>query len=501
MRPKLGSVPLLFLGLLNGTLYSLLTPLWEGFDEPYHYGVVQQLSRGHRLPQFGRDGLSPEVARSLELVPAAPAVAANHGERLLTFSEWFALTNAERENRLEQLRSLDRSLAVGPEEGRNYESQQAPLAYLLFAPFDLALSGLALPQRIAILRLCAVAICLGILAWSTLRAARSVSLDDNRTAWILFCLFQAQMLYAASAHIANDGLAIALGSALIAGVAEYRRAPTARGAALTGLATALLLLTKAYGLAFLPALLWIFHRRMLAFAVPVVLAAGPWYIRNLLLYGTLSGAFTFSGAQTVPPSTMPWIDTFIRLARFFLFTGNNHFLSFNQLTISIGLLLFALGVAWSLWNRRDTISLDLVLLIASFKLAWVYSLYQAFLYAGGQAVPLSPWYGQILLASALLLIARGAPRWLLAMLAAFFTYLMAATWWLKLIPLYAGYTGARAMLPALARWYKDVDWSVLSQTALAPAPLLLTLAALSTLLAVTGYVLALRTKSPGSPKE
>jgi len=40
------ALALLAYGLLNATLYTGLLPLWEGFDEPFHFAYVQQLANG-----------------------------------------------------------------------------------------------------------------------------------------------------------------------------------------------------------------------------------------------------------------------------------------------------------------------------------------------------------------------------------------------------------------------------------------------------------------------
>ena len=58
-------------GILNATLYCLLLPLWEGFDEPFHYGYVQTLSAKGELPVLGKTRLSREVLQSLHLAPAS----------------------------------------------------------------------------------------------------------------------------------------------------------------------------------------------------------------------------------------------------------------------------------------------------------------------------------------------------------------------------------------------------------------------------------------------
>ena len=48
-------------GLVNACLYSALLPLWEGFDEAFHYGYVETLWQTHRLPVLGRTLLPADV--------------------------------------------------------------------------------------------------------------------------------------------------------------------------------------------------------------------------------------------------------------------------------------------------------------------------------------------------------------------------------------------------------------------------------------------------------
>ena len=55
--------------LVNAVLYSLLLPLWEGFDEPFHFAYVQQLANG----QGCRMRNCSAVARSAASLLLAPA--------------------------------------------------------------------------------------------------------------------------------------------------------------------------------------------------------------------------------------------------------------------------------------------------------------------------------------------------------------------------------------------------------------------------------------------
>src|SRR5712671_5118902 len=81
--------------LVNGALYALLLPLWEGFDEPFHYAYVQELSTRSRIPVLGRSNLSREIWDSLLLVPVSQVVQRNIPV-LRTFESYFSLPPSTR---------------------------------------------------------------------------------------------------------------------------------------------------------------------------------------------------------------------------------------------------------------------------------------------------------------------------------------------------------------------------------------------------------------------
>lgn len=132
-------------GALNAFLYASLMPLWEGFDEPFHYASVATVSRQGRLPVLKKTGVSDEIRASLDLAPASHVVRQNL-PRVTTFEEFFALDTGERSRRVAALAAVPPALGDRiPDDGTNYEAQQAPLAYLLLAPFDRLWAGLPLP--------------------------------------------------------------------------------------------------------------------------------------------------------------------------------------------------------------------------------------------------------------------------------------------------------------------------------------------------------------------
>src|SRR5690242_15959251 len=140
------------LALVNAVLYSCLLPLWEGFDEPFHFGYVESIEVWRELPVLHQTQVSEEISRSLKLVPLSWLLSrAIPGST--SFEQWFKLTREEKLRRERELASLSRALKREPSDLVNYEAQQAPLAYLLLAPVDGAVQPLALRKEILRLRL------------------------------------------------------------------------------------------------------------------------------------------------------------------------------------------------------------------------------------------------------------------------------------------------------------------------------------------------------------
>src|SRR5689334_11139611 len=107
-------------GMLNAAAYSCLLPLWEGFDEAYHYGYVQTVSTEARFPTMGETMLSEEIWRSFELVPVSHYIQPFTGAPL-SFADYFAKTPEQRTELRHRLESLPPLRA--PQQGKqNYEA-------------------------------------------------------------------------------------------------------------------------------------------------------------------------------------------------------------------------------------------------------------------------------------------------------------------------------------------------------------------------------------------
>jgi hypothetical protein len=459
---------LLVFGLLNAILYAGLMPLWEGFDEPFHYGYIQYLWTAHALPVQRQTTLSEEVWQSIALAPASPVVKYNL-PMAIAYDDFSRLSAEERQARRRRLEQLDPALAAMPSQAPNYESQQAPLAYALLAPFNSLWSRTPLPARIWRLRLiCAVAATLaaGLLL---LRLARFLGLDPPAQLAALFLLFSSQVFYATTAHVANDWLALPLFLLVLTAAAECR-------SFLMAVALAAGLLTKAYFLAMVPfAVILVLRRRGFRQAVSVaaiaLLPASPLYIRNMVLYHDLGGqqeslgGMPF-GALIRAAFQIPLPGAFAATATHSLWTGNNSFTTFSNLTLWIMIILLLIAAVFYVRRRPPTAERVLLAGMACYAVALCYNTVFQFVSTKGAAIAPSPWYTQLLWPATVCLLLIHAPKVLRVALCAVSAYIICATYLAKLIPIYAGNSGRPAHLAELARWYTHSYPGMLDTTAL-----------------------------------
>ncbi len=276
-----------------------MLPLWEGYDEFAHFGVVRAIAaRGILLPPRGQPG-PRDVEESLKLAPVPWEVRGWDVFRSsLTEDAYWRLPPEERRAREARLRNLP--LAWQREDSAGgvsaYEAYQPPLYYWLMAPALYALKGAGLLAQVMWLRW--IGVFLTSLA-IPLTFAIAFDATQSEAAAAACCAVVAVMPELASnvARISNEPLAILLFTLLAwAGQRILRRAPDIRGAAMLGGTLGLGLLTKAYFLTAVPAvLLLLLYKYRRAWAptatacATAVAIAGWWYARNLATTGTFSG--------------------------------------------------------------------------------------------------------------------------------------------------------------------------------------------------------------------
>ncbi len=355
--------------LVHGVWWICSTPLWEGFDEAYHYGYIQTLAETGKLPALGATYLSKEVTWSRANAPIGTSVGDSaNGAQSAYASYW----NADPQIRMQKQRALRsipaeyRSIpAAEDDSAQNYEAQHAPLFYFLGAMVYRASSTSDLLTRVFLLRL--LSLLFGSLTvFFAFAAARHVFESPAETARIPLLVSLLPMFQYTIARISNDGLAVLLFCALILSALRYFRTSTStKQAVWIGVVLGLGLLTKAYFLAAIPALILVFlfarssaegtsAARSLGHMLIVFLLAsaisGWWYLRNYTFYGNLAGlqdlpsssVGLFEGLRQIP--RVPWLKSIHWFVREHIWTGNSSALSLPRLAYVAGYLIILLSI-------------------------------------------------------------------------------------------------------------------------------------------------------------
>jgi hypothetical protein len=285
--------------LFRGWFCASMFPVWEGYDEFAHFGVVRAMAaKGILLPP--RNQLGPrDVEESLKLAPIPWGV---HDWEVfrsaLTEEAYWGLSPAERRQREARLRDMPPSWKTEDSVSgvSAYEAYQPPLYYWLMAPALYALKGCGMLAQVMWLRWIGVVIAsLAV----PLTFSIAVTVTQRETVALGCSAVIAVMPEFATnlARVGNEPLAILLFTLLIwLGLRILNRAPHAGSAAALGTVLGLGLLTKAYFLTAVPATLWLlFYKFRRAWVAPLtasviaVAIAGWWYVRNVVTTGTFSG--------------------------------------------------------------------------------------------------------------------------------------------------------------------------------------------------------------------
>ncbi len=251
--------------VLRGSFYACALPLWEGFDEYAHFARVEYLATEGREPSRTTP-LPQDVAETLARVPAK-----NGG---MSYDEYWKLAPEARHGR------------VPPGSAEIYEAQQPPLFYWLAAALCRITGTSSLASHVVVIRVFCVLLASLSIPFG-FRIALRVLGQSNLALGAAALIASMPVLTFTATHVANDGLAIGLGTILVWSVLERRRAalPFILGAAL---------LTKGYFLAFLaPIVLLLFNRdarRLAAIALSgAAVIAGWWYWQTWAATGSLTG--------------------------------------------------------------------------------------------------------------------------------------------------------------------------------------------------------------------
>lgn len=471
--------------IARGLFYCALLPVWEGFDEPYHFSYLQYVVVHHAAPSRS-DAVSREVEASFHLMPLSWEQRL-HGlsPPIYTEEAYWALTEEKRQDVQWSLRNLPWQWAAQPAaRPLNYEAQQPPLYYFVFALPLRLLWHTSLPAQVICLRMLGVLIASALIPLGFV-ASRAFFPGDGMaigTVAVIVCLPE---LMINLARVANECLPLLIYTLLfLVLVAICGPALRPRLLALAGVLLGLGLLSKAYFLTSVPVFLaisaWLIWRRaherariilwsvaglLLAFVI-----ASPWYWRVYQLTGTLSGEQDDIAAARIPwhmrfaaIAHVNWKSGAISVLLSHIWFGGWSFLRFpNWIYLCAGVLvaLAAAGVAVFLLRGLGTKSHDTGyplrgVLVAGFLYAlfWLGLLYHVFVIYVATGVSASTgWYLYSLVVPEMLLLVVGLQtltpsafrRYVPVGLAVFFATLDLYGMYSLLIPYY---TGAIAHIP------------------------------------------------------
>src|SRR2546421_5485300 len=140
--------------VLRGVFYSAVLPVWEGYDEPFHFACFQQLEIDRKIQRPGAP-VSRELEQSLHLLPLPWILAQSQlPSPLFSHEQYWSLPPGKRLDLQQTFQSMPQNWAAetGPENIGNYEAKQMPLYYLLLFPVFHSTVAFSLPSQVFLLR-------------------------------------------------------------------------------------------------------------------------------------------------------------------------------------------------------------------------------------------------------------------------------------------------------------------------------------------------------------
>jgi hypothetical protein len=246
--------------LLRCLFYCSVVPLWEGFDEPFHFSYIQSVSLDQSLPDQESSQISRETAESLRSAPL-PWMLRDWGAPHLSHDAWWQLPERDRRRRVEALHSLPPQKPHEPRQvtaPRQYEAQQLPFYYVVMAmPYRL-IAARPLAERVWLLRLSGAALASLVVPLGFL-VAKEVLCDDGQALAVVSLAAAMPELMLNLCRVSNETLALVLMTAfqllLVRGSTNMW----------CGVTLGLGLLTKAYFLTAIPVVGLMSLRRTMLF--------------------------------------------------------------------------------------------------------------------------------------------------------------------------------------------------------------------------------------------
>jgi 4-amino-4-deoxy-L-arabinose transferase-like glycosyltransferase len=426
-----------------------MQPAWEGYDEPYHFAALQHIASGQGLVHTDTP-ISLEVQKSLHLLPIPWELQFQSIPRpLITHEDFWNLPADDRERRINAVRALDpaEGKRLGTEPILNYEGQQPPLYYWLLAVPLRWMISLPLLSRLYLLRFVNVLVAsaaIPIAYW----IARRVLLSETQALGVTGIIVLLPELMINVARVGNESLALVCYTALLAAAVMAVQKPLSWRAWLSvGVALGCGLLTKAYVLSAVPAVIAVavvsiqsvqnearqpprlvsIGIRLGAAFVVAICIAGAWYARVHAATGSWTGVtidaavgqVSLAGKLAAVPH-VNWKSGFASILISHLWFGA---WSFLRVPIAIYLLAFAViaiatfGVIRGLLQRRGTADerRAIIVLAAFYVCFWAGLLYEvviAYMVFGVSAS--AGWYLYAAVAAEVVLLVWGLKSFLSA---------------------------------------------------------------------------------------
>ena len=391
--------------LLMGLLVSIVLPLGEGFDEPWHLGYVQYVAQTGKLPPGPALHLSTDLETFLTLHPMGWRLRDIFPD-LHSQEQYWQQPEPQRIQNDARIRELRFSMPYQQGQAafsQQYESHQAPLYYVLAAPlFWLSARFLSLANTFLIIRLWSVVLASAVVPLSYL-LARRVSPSSAVANGVAALVAMFPGLYPDVARVSNDALAIPLAAAVFLALAYYLDSHSTRHAIVLGVLMLAALSTKAV---FIPVLLAIalalFCLRDIRGVAIIAVASAPgwaWYVRNLLITGSMTGLPETVSARTTVVSSIGslaqihWMDVLHLAAASHIWIGNWSLLQYRGWIYQTILVLYAIGVAGFIAYLSKTRTKTVVVLLviyAFFASSLVYYATQVFQQTGIPVI--QGWY-------------------------------------------------------------------------------------------------------------
>ncbi len=467
-----------FIFLTRGFFYSAILPIWEGYDEPYHFSAVEYVVATHKLPSFTTP-INKEVEASLHVLPL-PWMLRLHAiqKPLYTEDDFWRLQPSERDILKKRFHDLPAEWGNEPSSVQlfNYEAQQPPLYYVLCSFLMSRFGNSDLASRVFLLRFTGIALASFVVPIGFLVAKRITGSPTTALAMVGLLVVMPE-LFVSISRVSNEIPAIVLYTVLlyfairvVEGPSQFSKLPV------VGIIIALGLLTKAYFIAAVPALVvtlywcsthWPKERKRLfvcsaVTAIPILAIGGLWYWHIHATTGTWSGLHrditvhsTGRGLIAQIPH-VNWLGGFVSIVLSHIWFGAWSFLKVPKLFYLVFgsvFLLACLGlmrIVLRYWRSQRPLPAGegyLVVLLAFygfFCMGLVYDILLTFVSLGVSSS--TGWYMYCLVVAEVVLLYYGliaiVPKrvsdWSLPVLTTGFILLDAYGLYLLLIPYYTG---------------------------------------------------------------